>query len=67
MHRWSLACECARECEREASSNGCESELLGYHSFALERAAGALLMTVPWNYCGTSRPVGKVRARLRTR
>lgn len=38
------------------------SELSGYHSFALERAARALLMTVPWNYCGTSRPAGKVRA-----
>jgi len=34
----------------------CEST--GYHSFALERAARALLMTIPWNYCGTSRPPG---------
>lgn len=39
--------------------NSCANASSGYHSFALERAARALLMTVPWNYCGTSRSPGR--------
>jgi len=49
--------ECVvRSLPRECGS--CANASSGYHSFILERAARVLLMTVPWNYCGTSRPPG---------
>jgi len=44
-----------------ARTGSCANASSGYHSFALERAARALLMTVLWNYCGTSRQDGCAR------
>lgn len=62
MHRRSLARECDHVRMRPR-------EISGYHSFALERTASAraLLMTVPWNYCGnlTSRDARGLKRRAR--
>lgn len=46
-------------------ADSCANTSSGYHSFALERAARALLMTVPWNYCGTSRSPGRTVREVR--